>query len=54
MAILSHTEGFNQRFPSVPSRATGKPELRRYAAIYMLKDQEVRQFGDDLVINCAP
>jgi hypothetical protein len=32
----------------------GKPELRRYTAIYMIKDQEVGQFSDDLVINCAP
>ncbi len=37
-----------------PLLQTGKPELRRYAAIYMSKDQEIGQFGDDLVINCAP
>ncbi len=32
----------------------GKPELRRYTAIYMIKDQEIGQYSDDLVINCAP
>ena len=32
----------------------GKPELRRYTAVYMLKDQEIGQYSDDLVINCAP
>ena len=32
----------------------GKPELRRYTSVYMLKDQESGQFSDDLVINCAP
>ena len=37
-----------------PLLAVGKPELRRYTAIYMQKDQEVGVFSDDLVINCAP
>ena len=37
-----------------PLLATGKPELRRYSAIYMQKDKEVGQFSDDLVVNCAP
>jgi hypothetical protein len=32
----------------------GKPELRRYTAIYMVKDNETGQYSDDLVINCAP
>ena len=32
----------------------GKPELRRYTAVYMVKDQEISQYSDDLVINCAP
>ena len=33
---------------------TGKPELRRYTAVFMLKDQEMGQCSDDLVINYAP
>jgi len=37
-----------------PLLTTGKPELRRYTAVYMLKDKEVGQFSDDLVVNCAP
>ena len=32
----------------------GKPELRRYTAVFMLKDKEIGQYTDDLVINCAP
>lgn len=31
-----------------------KPELRRYTAVYVLKDQEIGQYSDELVINCAP
>jgi len=37
-----------------PLLTTGKPELRRYTAVYMLKDKEIGQFSDDAVINCAP
>ena len=37
-----------------PLLQTGKPELRRYTAIYMQKDNEIGQYSDDLVINCAP
>ena len=37
-----------------PLLQTGKPELRRYTAVFMLKDQEIGQYSDDLVINCAP
>lgn len=37
-----------------PLLQTGKPELRRYTAIYMVKDKETGQYSDDLVVNCAP
>lgn len=37
-----------------PLLHTGKPELRRYTAVYMVKDREIGEFSDDLVINCAP
>jgi len=37
-----------------PLLQPGKPELSRYIAIYMVKDKEVGQFSNDLVINCAP
>ena len=37
-----------------PLLQIGKPEMRRYTAVYMLKDQEIGQFSDDLVITCAP
>ncbi len=32
----------------------GKPELRRYTAVFMLKDKEIGKYSDDIVINCAP
>jgi len=37
-----------------PLLQLGKPELRRYTAIYILKDKEIGRYSDDLVINCAP
>jgi hypothetical protein len=37
-----------------PLLQIGKPELRRYTAVFMLKDKEIGQYTDDLVINCAP
>ncbi|MDD2800007.1 MAG: hypothetical protein PHE96_01000 [Methylococcales bacterium] len=37
-----------------PLLHTGKPELRRYSAVYMLKDKEVGKYSNDLVITCAP
>lgn len=37
-----------------PLLTAGKPELRRYTAVYMQKDQEIGVFSDDAVVNCAP
>ncbi|NJA05259.1 hypothetical protein HC024_05865 [Methylococcaceae bacterium WWC4] len=37
-----------------PLLVPGKPELRRYTAVYVQKDHEVGQFSDELVVNCAP
>lgn len=37
-----------------PLLQVGKPELRRYTAVYMLKDKEIGKYSDDIVINCAP
>lgn len=37
-----------------PLLQTGKPELRRYSAVYMSKDKEVGKYSNDLVVNCAP
>lgn len=31
-----------------------KPELRRYTAVYRLKDKEVGKFSQDLVVTCSP
>jgi hypothetical protein len=32
----------------------GKPELRRYSAVYVVKDKEVGNWSDEVVVNCAP
>lgn len=32
----------------------GKPELRRYSAIFVLKDKEVGKFSNEVVLNCSP
>lgn len=37
-----------------PLLQAGKPELRRYSAVFMLHDQEVGNFSDDAVISCSP
>jgi hypothetical protein len=37
-----------------PMLVAGKPELRQYRAIFVVGDQEVSQFSDDLTVNCAP
>lgn len=37
-----------------PLLVPGKPELRRYTAVFVKHDQEIGQFSDELVINCAP
>ena len=37
-----------------PLLAVGKPELRRYTAVYVLNDQEVGHYSDELVLTCAP
>ena len=37
-----------------PVLQVGKPDLRRYRAKYMLKDQEIGHYSDDVIISCAP
>lgn len=37
-----------------PLLVSGKPELRRYTAVHLQGDNEVGQFSDELVVNCAP
>lgn len=37
-----------------PLLTPGKPELRRYTAVYVQNDEEIGLFSDDLVISCAP
>jgi len=37
-----------------PLRDPTKPELRRYTAVYVVGDEEVGLYSDELVVNCAP
>jgi hypothetical protein len=37
-----------------PLLAAGKPELREYKAVFVVGDQEVSQFSDEITVNCAP
>ncbi len=37
-----------------PLLVPGKPELRRYTAVYVVKDLETGLYSDELVVNCAP
>jgi hypothetical protein len=37
-----------------PLLAPGKPEVRRYKAVYVLNDQETGQFSDEVTVTCQP
>lgn len=45
---------FSPYMDTRPLLQAGKPELRRYKAIYMLKDSEVGLYSDEVVISCTP
>ncbi|WP_295458202.1 hypothetical protein [uncultured Thiodictyon sp.] len=50
LARRSHSPYIDKR----PLKEPGKPELRRYTAIHVIGDDEVGQFSDELIVNCAP
>ncbi len=52
--VLLARATFSPYLDNRPLLQIGKPELRRYTAVYMLKDKEIGQYSDDIVINCAP
>ncbi len=37
-----------------PLVEAGKPELRHYCATYVLKDKEIGNYSDEVVVNCTP
>ena len=37
-----------------PMLVAGKPELREYKAVFVVGDEEVSQFSDEITVNCAP
>jgi len=48
------------RLPSIgsakegPLKVAGKPEIREYKAMFVLKDEEIGIFSHELAVNCAP
>jgi len=37
-----------------PLLEIGKPELRDYCAIFVLKDKEIGHYSNEVVVNCTP
>ena len=37
-----------------PLLQIGKPELRYYCAVYVLKDKEIGHYSNEVVVNCTP
>ena len=37
-----------------PLKVAGKPEIREYKAMFVVGDQEIGIFSNELVVNCAP
>ena len=37
-----------------PCAVLGRPEVRRYKAVYVLNDQEVGLFSDEVPVTCLP
>jgi hypothetical protein len=37
-----------------PESFRDKPELREHKAVFVVADQEVSQFSDEITVNCAP
>jgi hypothetical protein len=37
-----------------PLQTPGKPEIRRYTAVYMQKDNEIGRYSDDVIVTCIP
>ena len=37
-----------------PLLVATKPELREYKCVYVLNDEEIGLFSDEVVVNCAP
>jgi len=37
-----------------PLLEVGKPELRHYCAVYVVKDKEIGNYSHEVVVNCTP
>jgi hypothetical protein len=37
-----------------PLLEVGKPELRYYCAVYVVKDKEIGNYSHEVVVNCTP
>ena len=54
LAAPESDEGGPPYMDNRPLLAAGKPELREYKCVYVQSDEEIGQFSDEVVVNCAP
>jgi hypothetical protein len=54
LAALESDEGGPPYVDNRPMLVAGKPELRNYKAVFVVADQKVSQFGEEITVNCAP
>ena len=54
LAAPESDEGGPPYVDNRPMLVAGKPELREYKAVFVVGDQEVSQFSDEITVNCAP
>jgi hypothetical protein len=47
-------EGGPPYVDNCPMLFPGEHELREYKAVFVVADKEVRQFRDEITVNCAP
>jgi hypothetical protein len=54
LAAPDSDEGGPPYVDNRPMLVAGKPELRKYKAVFVVADKEVSQFSDEITVNCAP
>lgn len=51
---LLHRANISPFMDMRPLLQLGKPELRHYCVVYVLKDKEIGGFSNEVVVNCTP
>ena len=54
LAALKSHEGWWHYIDNRPLLVATKPELCEYKCVYVLNDEEIGLFSDEVVVNCAP